>query len=208
MIAKKKWSQVFINSAWAFKKFTETLSFKPFSLKTVCEIGPGLGALTPYALRCTAFKLILIEIDARFLAIYLSLMRACPGKIDLVLRDAVKVNYYLFVFGGRLQLLVSSLPYNVAARLLILLCCTKCLMLVILQRELVARITNSYSSLSLIFMSYNITRLFSVPPFKFLPKPNVNSVCVLMTPISNVSVRSVCNLINVMRKFSRICNAK
>ncbi|ATY93468.1 Ribosomal RNA small subunit methyltransferase A [Candidatus Hodgkinia cicadicola] len=135
-------------------------------------------------------------------------MKAWPGKIDLIIRDAIKINYRALVLGSKLNLLASSLPFHIASRLLILLSCLSCLMLVIFQKEVFLRMKSSYSSLSLIFMKYNIMKLFDIPSFRFLPKPNVFCVCVLMTPIASVCSNTICNLINTMRRFNRICNAK
>ncbi|AIC63891.1 Ribosomal RNA small subunit methyltransferase A [Candidatus Hodgkinia cicadicola] len=204
MIARKKWSQVFINSDWVFKKLLISGGREIAFLKVVCEVGAGAGALSKFFLCCSVLKLVLIEIDARFISVCLRFLRVCPGKLDLIFRDAVRVKYLLFVFGARLDLFVSSLPYNVAARLLMLLSQAECVMLIVFQREMYYRILSNYSKLSLGFMHCNVRKLFDVPFFRFLPKPSVNSVCVLIAPACWSRSGVVCKLIGVLRRLGSV----
>ncbi|XXN13645.1 MAG: rRNA adenine N-6-methyltransferase family protein [Candidatus Hodgkinia cicadicola] len=204
MIARKKWSQVFVNSDWIFKKLLISGGQKIAFSKVVCEVGAGAGALSKFFLRCSVLKLVLIEIDASFISFCLRSLRVYPGKLDLIFRDAMRVKYLSFVFGARLGLFVSSLPYNLAARLLMLLSQAECAMLIVFQREMYYRISSNYSKLSLGFMHCNVRKLFDVPLFRFLPKPSVNSVCVLIAPVCWSRSDVVCKLVGALRRLGSV----
>ncbi|AUG91439.1 Ribosomal RNA small subunit methyltransferase A [Candidatus Hodgkinia cicadicola] len=122
----------------------------------------------------------------------------------MVFRDAMQVKYLSFVFGASLDLFVSSLPYNVAARLLMLLSQAECAMLIVFQREMYYRVLSNYSKLSLGFMHCSVRKLFDVPLLRFLPKPSVNSVCVLIVPICWSRSDMVCKLIGVLRRLGSV----
>ncbi|ATW06076.1 Ribosomal RNA small subunit methyltransferase A [Candidatus Hodgkinia cicadicola] len=96
----------------------------------------------------------------------------------MVFRDAMRVKYLPFVFGARSDLFVSSLPYNVAAGLVMLLSRAECVMLIVFQRGTCYRVSSDCSSLSLGSMHCGVGKLFDVPLFEFAPEPSVNSVCV------------------------------
>lgn len=196
---------MFVDSNWVFRQLLvnggESLAF----LKVVCEVGAGAGALSKFFLRCRVLKLVLIEIDTRFTSLCLRFVRVWPGKLDLIFRDAMQVKYLSLVFGARLDLFVSSLPYNVAARLLMLLCQAQCVMLIVFQREMYYRILSNYSKLSLGFMHCNVRKLFNAPLFRFLPRPSVNSVCVLIAPVCWSRSNVACKLIGVLRRLGSVC---
>ncbi|WGS83369.1 MAG: rRNA adenine N-6-methyltransferase family protein [Candidatus Hodgkinia cicadicola] len=171
------------------------------SNRVVCEIGPGWCALTWFLLAACASKIVLVEVDFELLPRYVLMAKACPGHLDLVLRDAMRFRYSGFVFGSRLSLLfVSGLPYNVASRLLVLMAQARCRMLLILQKELCYKAVASYSSLKLFFMNFSVEKLFSVASSKFCPKPKTNSVCVVMTPVCCGMAKAV-SFVNVLWRF-------
>ncbi|XXM93338.1 MAG: rRNA adenine N-6-methyltransferase family protein [Candidatus Hodgkinia cicadicola] len=197
---------MFIDSNWVFKKLLSAGAASTISSKVVCEIGPGRGALTKFLLSCNALKLVLVEIDIKLLDVCLHLLEAYPGKFDIIFRDVMQTNCLTLVFGAKLNVIVSSLPYSVAVRLLMLLSRALCTMLIIVQREIYYKILSSYSKLSLFLMCYNVRKLFDAPSVKFLPRPSVNSVCVLMTPTCFANSGSSVEIVNVLRRFSLFNN--
>ncbi|XXM90163.1 rRNA adenine N-6-methyltransferase family protein [Candidatus Hodgkinia cicadicola] len=203
-VAKLKRSQVFVNASWVSKALSSSVCGEVFLSKVVCEVGAGAGALTTYALKEGVLKLSIIEVDTGFLGTYLCLLKTCPGKLDVILKDGLRVNYSLFVFGSRLDLLIGSLPYNVASKLLMLMRRAGCSMLIIIQKEIYCRLLYNYSGLSLLFMDYKFEKLFDAPSYRFLPKPKVNSVCVLASPVRCSRLGSTSSLVGVLRRFNSL----
>ncbi|XXM93706.1 rRNA adenine N-6-methyltransferase family protein [Candidatus Hodgkinia cicadicola] len=198
---KKKWSQVFVEPKWMKARLAGSAASGLVSNRVVCEIGPGWCALTWFLLTSCASKLVLVEVDFELLPRYVLMAKTCPGRLDLILRDATRFQYSVFVFGSRLSLLfVSGLPYNVASRLLVLLAQARCQMLLVLQKELYYKALASYSSLKLFFMNFNIEKLFSVASSKFCPKPKSGSVCVVMTPVC-FGVAEAVSFVNALCRF-------
>ncbi|XXN13809.1 MAG: rRNA adenine N-6-methyltransferase family protein [Candidatus Hodgkinia cicadicola] len=208
-LTKRKWSQVFVDSNWICGKLVSAIGCNAMLSKVVCELGAGAGAVSVWFLRHNVVKLIVIEIDTQFIFAWLEFLKLYPGKLDLIFRDGMVINYGLLVFGTKLDLLAGSLPYGIATRLLTLLSYVNLPMLVIAQKEVYYKIGSNYSSLSLVFSNYVVRKLFDVAPFRFSPKPSVNSVCLLIIPMRKLkSGLDNRKLINTLHRFNSLHDGK
>ncbi len=164
-------------------------AINPFSQQTLCEIGPGLGAITLPLLekRCTLHAL---EID-RYLSEALS--KKCWSATSFTLHqvDALRFDFNAIGSPSRPIRLVGNLPYNISTPLLFhLLSFPKIFvdMHFMLQKEVAERITaapgeSGYSRLSVMVQSYYKTeRLFDVMPQMFAPPPKVTSSFMCLIP--------------------------
>ena len=153
----------------------------------VVEIGPGLGALTRFLLEKGAHVLA-IEKDARlanFLRSYFD-----SERLEILNIDALKFDPRV-LFARRCVKLIGNLPYNISSPLVlkfieypnpISLC------LLMLQKEMALRLsaspcTHDYGALTLRVQLYHrVKYLRSVPATVFLPRPDVDSAVVQLTP--------------------------
>jgi len=153
----------------------------------VLEIGPGLGALTQFALDSGA-RLLAIEKDRR-LADFLS-KRFTTDRFEILHADALDYDVRQLFAKPRVKLL-GNLPYYVSSQLLLKF--TKypspiSLWLLMLQKELARRLsaspgTKDYGALTLIVqLHYRVDYLRTVPASVFLPQPDVDSAFVRITP--------------------------
>ena len=147
------------------------------------EIGPGLGAMTA-ALLEKKLKVRAFEIDSGFIRV---LKRIFSGEKDftLVEGDVMKT----WQNQKPAPFLLGNLPYNVAAALLADLIengVTFTRMVVTVQKEVALRMAASsgssdYSSFSVLCSSaYNVKPLMLIRPSSFFPRPNVDSMGVLL----------------------------
>lgn len=83
---------------------------------TVIEVGPGPGGLTRALLLEGAKKVIAIERDERVLPILEQIGDAAPGQIEIILADALEVDYRALADGP--TRIIANLPYNIATPLL------------------------------------------------------------------------------------------
>jgi 16S rRNA (adenine1518-N6/adenine1519-N6)-dimethyltransferase len=152
----------------------------------VVEIGPGLGALTEFALASGAHVLA-IEKDAR-LADFLR-KRFANQRLDVMHGDALNFDTRQLFARPHVKLL-GNLPYYIASQLLLKF--TKQpspipLLLLMLQKEMARRIsaapgTSEYGSLTLaVQRRYRVEYLRTVSASVFLPQPDVDSAFVRLT---------------------------
>ena len=153
----------------------------------VVEIGPGLGALTEFAL-ATGARILAIEKDAR-LADFLR-KRFADARLEIIHGDAMDFDLRPLFAHARVKLL-GNLPYYIASQLLLKFTDEPApisLWLLMLQKEMARRLTavpgtGAYGSLSLfVQLRYRVEYLRSVPPTVFLPQPDVDSALIRMTP--------------------------
>lgn len=83
---------------------------------TVIEVGPGPGGLTRALLLEGAKKVIAIERDERVLPILEQISDAAPGRLEIILADALEVDYGALADGP--TRIIANLPYNIATPLL------------------------------------------------------------------------------------------
>src|SRR3984893_7544045 len=153
----------------------------------VLEIGPGLGALTEFALAKGAHVLA-IEKDRRLVKF---LREKFAGEnVEIVHGDALEFDTRSLYAKQRVKLL-GNLPYYVSRQLLIKFLeypSPISLTLLMLQKELARRLvavpaTSDYGALTLLVqLHYRVEYLRTVPASVFLPKPEVDSALVRVTP--------------------------
>ena len=153
----------------------------------VIEIGPGLGALTELALAKEA-RVLGIEKDKR-LADYLR-KRFSNSRLNVVHADALEFDRRTLYTHSKVKLL-GNLPYYVSSQLLLKFLeypSPISLWLLMLQKELAKRLgappsTSDYGALTLLVqLRYRIEYLRTVPASVFIPKPDVDSAIVRITP--------------------------
>ncbi|MEP6937486.1 MAG: 16S rRNA (adenine(1518)-N(6)/adenine(1519)-N(6))-dimethyltransferase RsmA [Chthoniobacterales bacterium] len=153
----------------------------------VVEIGPGLGALTVFAL-AAGVRVLAIEKDARLA----SFLRERFAKEDLEVRheDALEFDVRTLYAFPRVKL-IGNLPYYVASQLLINFTSIPSpisLFVLMLQKEMAKRITatpgsSAYGALTLLMQRYyRIEYLRTIPPTVFIPEPDVDSAVVRLLP--------------------------
>lgn len=149
------------------------------------EIGPGLGALTRYALQHSEAGM-LIEKDDRII----DYLREEFPQLQLVHGDAGAFDTRELFIGGPVKVL-GNLPYYISSQILFNFTQepSPCTTLVFtLQKELAARLTASpgtkdYGALTLLLgRRWRVKYLRSLPPNVFTPVPQVDSAVILMTP--------------------------
>ena len=152
------------------------------------EIGPGLGALTEYALP-RGGPATLIEKDGR-LADYLRKRFADRKTLEIVHADALEFDVRELFPHGNVKLL-GNLPYYVTSPILFKFTAepTPVTGLVLtMQRELAERLsaqprTKAYGALTLIIQRrWNVKYLRTLPGSVFVPAPKVDSAVVSLTP--------------------------
>ncbi|MDQ6765464.1 MAG: 16S rRNA (adenine(1518)-N(6)/adenine(1519)-N(6))-dimethyltransferase RsmA [Verrucomicrobiota bacterium] len=153
----------------------------------VVEVGPGLGALTEFALAAGA-RVLAIEKDAR-LAQFLR-ERFNSELLDVVHADALDFDVrQLFAF-PRVKF-IANLPYNISSQ--VLLRFTQypspiSLWLCMLQKEMARRLSaepgsSDYGALTVLVQSrYRVEYLRTVAASVFLPQPEVDSAFVKLVP--------------------------
>lgn len=153
----------------------------------VIEIGPGLGALTEFALRSGA-RVTAIEKDAR-LAAFLRVHFA-GQPLEVLHEDALDYDVRE-LFARRRAKVIGNLPYYVASQLLLRFVeCPSPISLAVfmLQKEMARRLSArpgnpDYGALSLIVQRHwHVEYLRSVPASVFVPRPAVDSAFVRLTP--------------------------
>jgi 16S rRNA (adenine1518-N6/adenine1519-N6)-dimethyltransferase len=156
---------------------------------TVIEIGPGPGGLTRSLLAAGATRVIAIERDERCVGALEELAAAYPGRLELVVADALTVP------AGRLgeppRRIVANLPYNIATPLLLGWLADIAAfdsLVLMFQKEVALRLvaaprSKDYGRLSVITQWLtDARRLFDIPPQAFTPPPKVVSSVVELRP--------------------------
>ncbi len=150
----------------------------------VVEIGPGLGALTRFILEKGAHVLA-IEKDARLAGF---LRTHFPNqRLEILDSDALKFDPRS-LFAHRTVKLLGNLPYNVSSALLLRFLNPISLLLLMLQKEVAERLsaspsTHDYGALTLrVQMHHHVKYLRTVPATVFLPRPEVDSAVVRISP--------------------------
>ena len=153
----------------------------------VVEVGPGLGALTEFALASGA-QVLAIEKDAR-LANFLR-DRFGRERLEVVHGDALDFDVRSLFAQPRVKF-IGNLPYNISSQLLLRFTehpSPICLWLCMLQKEMARRLaaeprSADYGALTLLVqLHYRVDYLRTVPSTVFLPAPEVDSAFVKITP--------------------------
>lgn len=166
-------------------------AINPAAQQTICEIGPGLGAITLPVLK-KAGALHTIEIDRDLSKV---LLEKTQGAANFTLHQTDALHFDFNDIGSLDQpvRLIGNLPYSISTPLLFhLLSFAKIItdMHFMLQKEVVERITaapgeSKYSRLSVMLQShYKTESLFDVTPQMFTPPPKVMSAFMRLLPCS------------------------
>lgn len=164
----------------------------PLEGACVIEVGPGPGGLTRALLEAGA-RVVAVEKDARFAPLLEEVARASGGALSLVVDDALAVDESALAGGGPAAI-VSNLPYNVGAPLLL-----KWLtgafrpasMTLMFQKEVADRIVappggRTYGRLAVIAQAMcEAALVMDVPARAFTPPPKVRSAVVRLLPRAN-----------------------
>ena len=153
----------------------------------IVEIGPGLGALTELALAKGA-RVSAIEKDKRLVQFLREKFRG--DALEVVHGDALEFDTRMLYAQPKVKLL-GNLPYYISSQLLIKFLeypSPIYLWLFMLQKELARRLvatpaTSDYGALTLLVqLHHRVEYLRTVPASVFLPKPEVDSALVRVTP--------------------------
>lgn len=156
---------------------------------TIVEIGPGRGALTE-RLTDKAGEVIAIELDRDLVPMLQEKFRDA-ANFTLIETDALTIELPEVISGRRPIKLVANLPYYISTAILQRLIEQRQIfseMVLMFQREVVDRITakpgNSDRGFLTVLVenSFEVTRLFEVPPTAFRPMPKVWSSVVRLIP--------------------------
>lgn len=153
----------------------------------VVEVGPGLGALTEFVLAAGA-RVLAIEKDAR-LASFLR-ERFPSERLEVLHGDALDFDVQTLFARPRVKF-VGNLPYNISSQLVLQF--TRhpspiSIWLCMLQKEMARRLsaqprTSDYGALTLLVqLHYRVEYLRTVPGSVFLPRPDVDSAFIKITP--------------------------
>lgn len=199
--------QHFLVDESAVRKFTEQIA--PGAL--VYEIGCGLGSLTiPLAHR--ASYLLCSELDERLARILKEELKALGlVNVDIVIADALK-----FETSTRSHAVVSNTPFNISSRLIVELCRDRGLLYAVLgvQQEVGLRLLaksgeKDFGRLSVIAqLCFQISKLFQIPPRAFIPKPEVATLVVRLTPKHTLSEEELSAIEELTRRLFSLRNKK
>lgn len=161
----------------------------PSPQQNICEIGPGLGAITvPVLMHVGTMQA--IEIDRNLST---ELLKKCKpvGDLTLYQADVLKFNFNDIASLDQPIRLIGNLPYNISTPLLFYLLQFSNIiedMHFMLQKEVVERITatpgnSEYSRLSVMVQSYyKVESLFDIAATMFSPPPKVTSSFMRLIP--------------------------
>lgn len=161
--------------------------------KPVIEVGPGPGGLTR-ALLAQGAIVTAIERDERCLPALDEIAALYPGKLNVILGDALDQDFASLITGDEKPRIVANLPYNVGTQLLVNWLLPQSWppfyqsMTLMFQREVAERITakpqsDHYGRLGVLAgWRSRATIAFDVPPQAFTPPPKVTSSVVHIVP--------------------------
>ena len=180
---RKSLGQNFLHDKNLASWIVEKLEIEPGD--HVVEIGPGLGALTQEIMRY-GVSATLLEKDRAF-ARYLREKFDNPN-VEVIEGDALEYDTRVD-FLRRPAKIIGNLPYYLSSALLFHFAADPCPfqhMVFTVQKEMADRLSaapgsKAYGSLSVIIQrQWQVNRLKTLPPSVFLPKPQVDSVVLLL----------------------------
>lgn len=155
----------------------------------VLEIGPGLGALTR-ELAQVAGRVIAIEKDKRLLPVLQAVLTDLP-QVELLLQDALQVDYQQLVSEAMPAKVVANLPYYITTPLITRLLEQEIIwssLVLLVQAEVAERMlatpgSKEYGLLSVMIQcEYDVMVVARVPASAFYPAPKVASTVVKLCP--------------------------
>ena len=185
LVPKKSLGQHFLNDKGIAAKIVSSLIADGIS--HVIEVGPGMGALTPFLLQVQRFDTRFVEIDANA-AEYLK--KQYPAiKDKIVVADFLR--YPLDVYFREVSLaVIGNFPYNISSQIFFKILDHRSQVKEVvgmLQKEVAERIaappgSKTYGITSVLLQAfYNIEYLFTVHEHVFTPPPKVKSAVIRLT---------------------------
>lgn len=184
---KKKFGQNFIIDENIIKCIIDKSNIDKDTL--VIEIGPGAGSLTSFLVRNAGFVLC-YEIDATLTPILNENLKY-KENYKIIYEDFLKANIVseLSKYDYKKIYVVANLPYYITTPIVVKLIEDKIdidKIVIMVQKEVGNRFkakpnSKDYSSLS-IFINYyfDVQKIMDVSKNVFIPKPNVDSIVILM----------------------------
>ena len=182
---KKSLGQNFLNSPLAVAKIIQAV--KHANNPLLFEIGPGLGALT-HSLLQMDLPLVVLEVDRKIVDYWQS---HSNHSNHLRVEHCDAMDFPWAQVPGKRATLVSNLPYQISARLLLELSKVPVpfsKMVLMFQREVADRVMASpkngaYGKLSVITQSFwSIEKILNLSPKDFYPPPKVSSSVLCFIP--------------------------
>ena len=186
--ARKRWGQYFLADTNLLRKLAVLIGAS--TSDSILEIGPGGGALTEL-LAPRVNDLGGIEIDG-------DLFHLLSGRADLenctfINEDVLKLDWRQLRFGTENVRVVGNLPYNITSPILFKLIeghpfWYDCHFMI--QKEVAERMAAPFGSKTYGRLSVNLQAradieiILNVPPEVFVPKPQVESAVVRITPLT------------------------
>lgn len=184
---KKSLGQNFLVDKNTARKIIRAVHLEPSDV--VVEIGPGQGSLTEY-LEGAVRHLIAVEVDPR--AVTQLKQRFRPGSVEVVCEDFLRFDLQKAVRDhGAAVRIIGNIPYNITSPILFHILEQRSLVkdaTLMVQREVGYRIVSGpgskeYGIPSVLSQYYaSVRRLFDVPPTVFVPRPDVWSSVIQITP--------------------------
>jgi 16S rRNA (adenine1518-N6/adenine1519-N6)-dimethyltransferase len=191
LFARKSFGQHFLLDLNVTRKIARLAG--PLDGRVVLEAGPGPGGLTRALLEAGA-RVVAIEKDDRFLPLLAEVADAAEGRLIVVGGDALATDDATLLAEHAPGLpcrIVSNLPYNVGAPLLIKWLTGSLrpeVLALMFQKEVAQRLCatpreDAYGRLSVIAQAVCDARIvMDLPARAFTPPPKVDSAVVLLTP--------------------------
>jgi 16S rRNA (adenine1518-N6/adenine1519-N6)-dimethyltransferase len=188
---KKKLGQNFLGDVHAARTIAEAATTPEGG--TVVEIGAGLGALTRPLLGRAA-RVVAIEFDRDLAPILREDLAGeiAAGKLELIEGDAASVDWAARLEGGpRPHVIAGNLPYLITGKLVekaVGLADAVDRAVFMVQAEVADRLaaapdTEAYGALSVFVQAaFEVKRILTVKGGAFVPRPEVDSAVVLLTP--------------------------
>ncbi len=173
----------------------------------VLEVGPGPGGLTRGLLAEGARRVLAVEKDARCLPALQEIAAAAPGRLEVLLGDALQVDVRAHLTPP--IKVVANLPYNVGTELLIRWLSPPVWppywtsLTLMFQKEVAERIVAKpssahYGRLALLAQwRCNVAIVMTLPPEAFTPAPKVHSAVVQLTALPGT--RFPCDFVVLQR---------
>ena len=192
---KKSLGQHFLNDKGIAAKIVSSL--KADGIRQVVEVGPGMGALTPFLLEEQRYETRFVEIDATAAEYLKTQFPAIADK--LIVADFLRLPLEDY-FGDEPLAVIGNFPYNISTQIFFRLLDYRSQVkeaVGMLQKEVAERIaappgSKTYGITSVLLQAFfDIEYLFTVHENVFTPPPKVKSGVIRLTR-NNVEALS-CN---------------
>ena len=208
----KKMGQNFLINDEVVERIVNLIDYKNYDC--VIEIGPGKGALTKFIIK-EKVDVIAIELDKR-LAEHIGTQYP---SVKLINDDVLNVDLDKICKQYNKPILLSNLPYSISSPFLFkyLHLHSKCPFVCMLQKEFVDRLvakpnSKSYGSLSVVcHIFFNIKEMLSVSKSNFEPRPDIDSVVVLITKkylLTNIKMMNFIRMCFMAKRKTLLNNLK